>query len=129
MGMGLAHGGERGEEIFGDFEVVKADNGITISAGKGKRWMKPGRILLVTYAKSRTVSIARGENHGRKITYHNVVSKVIDAGPWKGDAVEVTVPATSLKSESGLSYAIIVQSGNDGKPGAILAGIRGDDTI
>jgi hypothetical protein len=42
-------------------------------------------IWVATYDRSASVNIERGENAGERITYHNVVEKLMRVGPWQGD--------------------------------------------
>lgn len=39
---------------------------------------------MVRYIPEETVSIGRGENAGREVTYHNVVTDWRDIGAWPG---------------------------------------------
>ena len=71
------------------------------------------------------VAIGRGENHGHKLTYHNVVRRWMKLGDWTGQAATFRMPVTgladtdfSLKDVDHL--AVIVQSGAATKPGLML---------
>ena len=46
--------------------------------------LRSGKLWLAFYSNSVTVDIGRGENHGREITYTNVVRQLIPAGNWEG---------------------------------------------
>jgi hypothetical protein len=66
-----------------------------------------------------TVTIERGENAGKTITYHNIVTSWEGLGDWSGqEPLEITVPFSG--SQPG---AVIVQSEG---PSAILAAARVD---
>lgn len=45
---------------------------------------RSGTLWLVFYSDAITVPIRRGENHGREITYTNVVRQLLPAGAWDG---------------------------------------------
>jgi hypothetical protein len=45
---------------------------------------RSGKLWLLFYSNSVTVVIGRGENHGREITYTNVVRQLLPAGNWEG---------------------------------------------
>ncbi len=45
---------------------------------------RSGKLWLALYSNSVTVDIGRGENHGREITYTNVVRHLAPAGNWEG---------------------------------------------
>jgi hypothetical protein len=77
----------------------------------------PLTVNLVRYLPSETVTIERGENAGRTLTYHNVVTSFETVGEWAGDAplaLEVTVSGPD-------PIAVFLQSKG---PGAVLAAAR-----
>lgn len=79
----------------------------------------PAQVQLVRYKPEETVTIERGENAGRTITYHNIVTQWTELGVWPGLApLELTTP---FKGE--LPGAIIIQSTG---PAHILAATRVD---
>jgi len=78
------------------------------------------RVQLVRYTPEATVEIERGENAGRTITYHNIVTSWEGLGDWAGDTpLELT--ADFVGTDPG---AVILQSGG---PAAIMAAARIDD--
>lgn len=80
---------------------------------------EPVRMQLVRYTPKETVTIERGENAGKTITYHNIVTSWEGLGEWSGlEPLEITVPFSG--SQPG---AVIVQSEG---PSAILAAARVD---
>jgi hypothetical protein len=77
----------------------------------------PVKVQLVRYLPEETVKIERGENAGKTITYHNIVTSWEGLGAWSGAGpMELSVPFAG--TEPGV---VIVQS--DG-PAAILAASR-----
>ena len=74
-------------------------------------------VQLVHYSPTETVSIRRGENAGRDITYHNVVKTWTKVADWDGK----TPLSFDTKAEADIPAAIIVQ---DGLGGAILAAAK-----
>jgi hypothetical protein len=87
-----------------------------------------GEVWLVGVMKAATIAIARGENKGRTITYHNVARRWIKLGDWTGKANSWSIPVQTLKAANVDEAAVLVQSGTTEKPktilGATLAGIR-----
>jgi hypothetical protein len=80
---------------------------------------EPVRVQLVRYKPQETVTIERGENAGKTITYHNIVTSWEGLGDWSGqEPMEITVPFAG--NQPG---AVIVQSAG---PSAILAAARVD---
>jgi hypothetical protein len=43
-------------------------------------------VQLVRYKPEDTVAIERGENAGRTVTYHNIVTEWHEIGRWSGEA-------------------------------------------
>jgi hypothetical protein len=60
------------------------------------------------------VTIARGENRGRTVTYHNVVRELIPVGLWSGTSTTMTLDASAILSSPGERSAVIVQQGKGG---------------
>jgi hypothetical protein len=77
-----------------------------------------GTVWIAKYTRSATVTIERGENAGRTITYANVVSSLDRIGTWAGSAAEeVAMPQPG----PGEGVAIWVQ---DGAAGPIMAAAK-----
>jgi hypothetical protein len=80
---------------------------------------EPVFLQLVRYKPEETVDIRRGENAGRTITYHNIVTSWEGLGSWSGqEPLELTAPFPG--DQPG---AVIVQAGG---PTEILAAVRVD---
>ena len=76
-------------------------------------------VQLVRYKPAETVTIERGENAGKTITYRNIVTSWERVGEWSG-----STPLTLEAPFSGaLPGAVILQSAG---PAAILAAARVD---
>ena len=68
-------------------------------------------------SKAVPISIGRGENRGREITYYNVVRNLLKVGDWNGTPGSWTVPLENI-SRDGVDAAVVyVQDGNRDKPG------------
>jgi hypothetical protein len=79
-----------------------------------------GEVWLCPVAKTVPVQIGRGENHGRTITYHNVVRRWLKLGNWAGSAAAWSIPLANFKSEDIDTAAIMLQEGTKEKPGIVL---------
>jgi hypothetical protein len=96
---------------MGDQLVIRAEADPPLDA--------PVRVQLVRYMPEETVTIERGENAGKTITYHNIVTSWEALGAWSGqEPMEITVPFRG--DDPG---AVIVQTEG---PSAILAAARVD---
>jgi hypothetical protein len=99
--------------------VMREGDSIVIRAEADPPLDAPVRMQLVRYTPEETVTIERGENAGKTITYHNIVTSWEGLGTWTGqEPMEITVPFTG--DQPG---AVIVQSEG---PSAILAAARVD---
>jgi len=79
----------------------------------------PVRVQLVRYIPEKTVEIGRGENAGRVITYHNIVTSWAVIDEWQGvEPLEISAPAPG-----GEPAVVILQEEG---PAAILAAARVD---
>jgi hypothetical protein len=71
-------------------------------------------LWLLAIAPSVTVKIMRGENAGRKITYFNVVKRLVPAGMWHGKAVSLSFPVDGFMTDEGKACVALLQSGTAG---------------
>lgn len=79
-----------------------------------------GEVWICSVSKAVPISIGRGENRGREVTYHNVVRNLLKVGDWNGAAGSWTVPLENI-SRDGVDAAVVyVQDGNRDKPGLML---------
>ena len=79
-----------------------------------------GEIWICSVSKAVPISIGRGENRGREVTYYNVVRNVLKVGDWNGTSGSWTVPLENI-SRDGVDAAVVyVQDGNREKPGPML---------
>jgi hypothetical protein len=79
-----------------------------------------GEVWIGAVSKAVPISIGRGENRGREITYHNVVRNLLKVGDWNGSAGSWTVPLENISREGVDAAVVYVQDGTRDKPGAML---------
>lgn len=78
-------------------------------------------LWLVSFDRTRDVDIKRGENRGRRITYHNVVRGITMLGMMKDGGLDVSLPLAELSREDGEGGALLLQeTTGEGTPGAII---------
>ena len=61
-----------------------------------------------------TVKIEKGEMAGREVTYSNVVRKLVPAGMWKGDAMQIVLPKEGLMPAGATACVALLQQGKLG---------------
>jgi hypothetical protein len=94
---------------------------IELGAGTGDLAKATAGVFILRIAHTRTVTIERGENRGRSITYTNVVRAMRKIGDWHGEAVNFDV--TELKAEDE-GYVVFLQQGTLEQPGTIFAAAK-----
>lgn len=77
-------------------------------------------VRLVTYLSKAEVEIARGENRGTTITYHNVVRTIRPVGIYEGKPLAIALPADEVMEDGADGCAVLVQEELSGGPGRII---------
>ncbi len=95
-------------------------SGLNVQVDAAKTDHASGEVWLCPVMKAVSVTIDRGENHGRTITYHNVVRNWVKLGDWTGTKAAWNVPLSEIEASEGDAAAVLVQEGTHDKPGIIL---------
>ncbi len=93
---------------------------LTVKAQSVENEHNSAEVWLCPLAKAVSVAIGRGENHGRTVTYHNVVRRWVKLGDWGGTDASWNVPLSEIKGDGVDAAAVMVQEGSHDKPGVIL---------
>ena len=88
---------------------------VDIGAGQGA----PASVWLLTVARATPVAIGRGENHGRTITYSNVVRSWQRVAEWTGAPTKSSVPLPELNAKDADAIVVLVQPGSIENPGPV----------
>lgn len=88
---------------------------IEIGAGRGPE----ATVWIIGVLTKAPVTIERGENRGKTITYHNVVRGWTRVADWKGAAMRKTHPVAELAQGGADSVVVVVQEGSIEEPGPI----------
>jgi len=92
---------------------------VSVAASKAPT-VAHGEVWICSVSKAVPISIHRGENSGREITYHNVVRNLLKLGDWNGSSGSWSVPLENISREGVDAAAAYLQDGNHDKPGPIL---------
>ena len=87
---------------------------IDIGAAPDASDKRDATVWLVVAKKLETVSITRGENRGRTLSYHNPVRELMPVGMWKGEAMTIKLPLKELKTRGGDALIAFLQVENLG---------------
>jgi hypothetical protein len=93
--------------------ALKVDISALKDHGGGEVWLCPLTRLVA-------VEIGRGENHGRSVTYHNVVRRWLKLGDFGGAQQMWNVPLSEIMQSDIDAAAVMVQQGTRDKPGLVL---------
>ena len=105
-------------------DLAEKDAVLAIEVGRGEA-AASGEVWVLPVAKEREVAIGRGENKGRSVIYANVVRGMTRAGFWSGAPAHFEVPLKKARSGDADSYVVILQGGEQEKPGQILGAAKG----
>jgi len=101
--------------------VLTVNNGtLDVSVSDADKATAVAEVWLCPLAKTVAVSIGRGENRGRTITYHNVVRNWLKLGTLSAGQSNWNVPIAQIKAEGIDAAAVMVQEGSHDRPGIIL---------
>jgi hypothetical protein len=93
---------------------------VSVAASTRGPAVSHGEVWICSISKAVPISIGRGENRGRELTYYNVVRNLLKVGDWNGTPGSWSVPLENL-SRDGVDGAVVyVQDGNRDKPGPML---------
>ena len=79
-----------------------------------------GEVWICGISQAVPISIGRGENRGREVTYHNVVRNLLKVGDWNGTQASWSVPIENLAREGVDGAVVYVQDGRSDRPGPML---------
>ena len=87
---------------------------ITVGAAPDDSHTRNATIWLAVAKEKETVSVTRGENRGRTLSYHHPLRELSPVGMWKGDAMTLRLPLRDLKTMGGDCVMALVQVENSG---------------
>ncbi|HKS20230.1 MAG TPA: DUF1223 domain-containing protein [Bradyrhizobium sp.] len=93
---------------------------LIVSVAESKGPVAHGEVWICSVSKAVPISIGRGENRGREVTYHNVVRSLLKVGDWDGSSGSWTVPLENISRDGVDAAVVFVQDGNRDQPGPML---------
>lgn len=90
---------------------------VSVAASTEASSSNHGEVWICSVSKSVPITVGRGENRGRELTYYNVVRNWLKVGDWNGNAASWTIPLENV-SRDGVDAAVVyVQDGSRDRPG------------
>ena len=93
---------------------------VSVAASGNHAAAAHGEVWICSISKAIPISILRGENGGRELTYYNVVRNLVKVGDWNGTSGSWNVPLESVLHEGVDAAAVYVQDGSRERPGMML---------
>ena len=75
---------------------------VSVAASEQGRCAEHGEVWICSVSRAVPISIGRGENRGREVTYYNVVRNLLKVGDWNGNAGSWTVPLENISREASM---------------------------
>lgn len=101
--------------LSSDGSVLSIDVGEAAAVAEGE-----AALWLLVVHDTVTVPVEAGENGGRELTYHNVVSHIRPVGMWKGEAMRLDLPLADVEKDSVVGCIVIAQVETFKGPGRII---------
>ncbi|MCF6199739.1 MAG: DUF1223 domain-containing protein [Hyphomicrobiaceae bacterium] len=76
--------------------------------------IKKATLWMALFSKKKSVRITRGENQGRSLSYHNVVSELTPIGRWTGEKMLLKLPKKQIMQRGADGCVILLQNGDGG---------------
>ena len=99
--------------------VSVTNNGSTLDVDVGSGTGAPATVWLLAVSKSTPVTIGRGENRGKTITYTNVVRSWKRIAEWTGAALKNSIPIADVNTDEIDAVVVLLQAGSIEKPAPI----------
>ncbi|MCX7320373.1 MAG: DUF1223 domain-containing protein [Hyphomicrobiales bacterium] len=90
---------------------------VTVAASSAPSGQNRGEVWICSVSTSVPITVGRGENRGRELTYYNVVRNWLKVGDWTGSAATWTVPLENVSREGVDAAVVYVQDGSREQPG------------
>ena len=93
---------------------------VSVAAAGDHAPRKRGEVWICSISHAVPITIGRGENQGRELTYYNVVRNLTKIGDWNGSPGSWTVPLDNIAHEGIDGAVVYVQDGSRDRPGPML---------
>ena len=73
---------------------------------------RPAKVWLISFLRREATRVLRGENHGKLLVNHNIVTEMRRIGDWDGE--DRTIDVASVANDDRTGCAVLVQAGAAG---------------
>ncbi len=109
-------------------KISESDGMVVVDLGAASGDIGHGAgVWLLRVSRAKSVSIGRGENRGRHLTYANVVRSLVRMGQWTGTPSRFELPLPEARTDDTDGYVVIVQKSWGDVLGPILAAGKSPD--
>ena len=109
-------------------DIILKPHKISVTVDAAPEITGDASLWLIFIRKNAEVTIERGENRGKKVTYSNVVQKVQMLGMTEGGKLSIDLDRDMMNARGHDGYVFMLQSKTDrGTPGPILGAAMIDD--
>jgi hypothetical protein len=96
---------------------------VSVAAAGKAPFSQHGEVWICSISKAIPISIGRGENRGKELTYYNVVRNLVKVGDWNGNPGSWSVPLENVEHEGVDAAVAYIQDGSRDKPGPMLGAV------
>lgn len=108
------------EGLAVDISLSMTRSSVVVDIG-GTPAESTGAYVILIYVRPRqTVEIRAGENKGKTIEYHNIVTGYQTVGMWHGKPMRLELPRPEIENKGGRCAVLVQMVDENGNPGRIL---------
>ena len=97
--------------------IAATADAFVIDVGASTSLAKPATVWLAAVTPKVSINIKHGENHGKSLTYYNVVRSISPVGMWSGTQTKIRLNPHAILQGKKFNCAVFVQADS----GAVLA--------
>lgn len=118
-------GSGEGEFIPVSLSKTERELLVEVAAAPGEDLRQEATIWVATVLPQVVVEIERGENAGRTVAYTNAVRKIVPAGVWHGEPIQLSLPRPAVMTEGTFCVALLQADGTGPILGTSVPGGHG----
>jgi hypothetical protein len=103
---------------------------VNVGAAPGAASYRSGSVWVAWLTRRMAVDVKKGENKGRRLSYHNVVRELKRIGGWDGAATSFKAPRDSAM-KAGYDLCVVIVQSDEGGPilGAAQEVVKSEEAV